>query len=139
MTLPIDLTTTLIAEDATFSIAFTVRDHDGQALGAAQLDSLTLTLFDEASGSVINGREGTDILNTNGGTLDAQGEGAWTGTPADAPIVGTPVPERSLGKRTGRMVEDHIALFAWTWDSGAKQGRESVRLRVVDLDHVPAS
>ncbi len=124
-TLPIDLSETYIPEKTTQKLTFVVQDENEAAVGSGDITTLTVTLYDEATGTVINSRTDTDILNANGGTLDASGNGTWTMDPADNPII------------NGKAYEAHIALFEWTFGiAGAKAGRQTVRLMVVDLAKV---
>lgn len=124
--LPIDLTGSPIAELTSQRINFTVVDEDGVGIPAANLATLTLTLFVERDGAIINSRDGIDILNTNGGTVGVDGVGTYTMEPADNPIV-----------RTGSKQEEyHIALFEWTYSGGTKDGKQPVRLKVVNLQNV---
>ena len=123
-TIPIDLTGSPIAEETSQRINFTVVDEDGVGIPAAGLTSLTLTLFTKRANTIINGRDATDILNVNGGTVGVDGVGSFLMTPDDNVISGT-------GK-----VEYHTALFEWAWGTG-KEGKQPVKLKVVNLQQVP--
>ena len=124
--LPIDLTDTPIPEETTQKLAFRVLDEDEVAIPGASLLSLTVTLFTADTETIINTRNDTDILGANGGTVpDANGDGNWIMTPADNAII------------NGAKFEDHIALLEWTYGTGPKQGRQPIRLRVVNLAKVP--
>jgi hypothetical protein len=124
-TLPIDLTDDPIAEEATARIDFTVTDEDGVGIPAASLDGLTVTLFEERSGQIINSRTDVNILNANGGTVDANGVGTWLMDPDDNVFV------------AGGQQEYHVALFEWTFGGGSKDGKQPVRLKVINLQQVP--
>ena len=65
------------AEKKTAKITATLNDEDGNALALASINAMTLTLYDELTGTIINGRNGSNILNTGGGTLAAT-SGAFT-------------------------------------------------------------
>ncbi len=93
----------------------TIFDEARQPIPAKALDSLTLTLYDRASNSVINNRNAQNVLNANGVTVDPSGNLAWLMSPADNTIF------RSVASET------HIALFEWTYGPrGAKRGNSQV-------------
>ena len=48
---------------------FTFTDYDNILLVTSSFESLTMTLRHAADGSVINSRDGTDILNASNGTV----------------------------------------------------------------------
>jgi len=125
--IPIDLTDDPIAEGATARVNFKVVDEDGAGLEAVNLDALTVTLFNERDGTIINSREDINILNVNGGIVGVDGVSSWTMDPDDNPIL-APSPTRAE--------EFHTALFEWEYDSSNKAGKQPVRLRVVNLQHV---
>ena len=57
-----------VNESTTAKIVATFRDENGDLI--ATLESLTMTLFDAVSGTVINGRNATSVLaNFSAGTL----------------------------------------------------------------------
>jgi len=125
----IDLTDTPINERTTRRINFKVLDEDGVGIPAASIDTITVTLFEERDEAFINSRDHVDIKNTNGGELDRNGEdglGGWTMDPEDNQIVRTASKEE----------EYHIALFEWTYSAGNKDGKQPVRLKVLNLQHV---
>jgi hypothetical protein len=101
-------------------------DEDGETpIPSGTLNSLTLTLKDKA-GNVINDRDGQDVLNANGVTVDAvTGELVWSMSPVDNALSGT-VADGAY--------EDHFATFVWTWAAGAKRGARRVNIRVQKLD-----
>lgn len=122
--IPIDLTDTPIAEETTQRINFTVVDEDGVGIPAASLDSLTVTLFTTRANTIINSRDTIDILNANGGSVDANGVGYWLMDPDDNAIIG------------GGKSEHHTALFEWGWAT-TREGRQPVLLKVCNLKQVP--
>jgi len=95
------------------------------------LDSLTLTLYDEATGTIINSRNKQDVLNANGVTVNLSGpdvgEVAWQPDSADMKIV-------TLNTRSP---ERHIALWEWTWTGGSRYGKREMLIPVEDLSKVP--
>ena len=102
--------------------AVLVQEDGVTPLPVASLSTLTLTLVDDATGTVINGRSSQNALNANNVTIDASGNLVWTMTPADNPIVGS-------GLAHGRC-ELHLATFEWTWSAGAKKGYHNVWVSV---------
>jgi len=116
---------TRIAEETTRFLAFVIQDEDDVGIPAAELQSLTLTLFDRRTGQILNSRDGVDILNANGGTVDGAGNGELKLTPADNVIF-----------TAGRVEEDHVALVEWE-DANGQVGRHVILLRVENLAKVP--
>jgi hypothetical protein len=87
---------------------------------------LTLTYYHVADGSIINNREGQDILNANGVTFHAtSGLLTWTLQPADTVIV-----------LDSYAVERHRALLEWTLNNGVT-GKHEVDILVRNLGKVP--
>jgi hypothetical protein len=97
-------------------------DETGVPVPAASLSSLTLTLYDQRTDTIINSRDAQDVLNVNGVTVDANGLLTWTVLPADNPIV-----------TRGTAEETHVALFEWTF--GSKRGSHEVHIVVVGQRH----
>ena len=95
-------------------------------ISAVNLVSLTMTLYDKCSGTIINTRENQDILNTNDVTVDANGLLTWNIQPEDTIIVGENVLDGEY--------EEHIALITWVWSDGT--GREEISMKVEQLDKV---
>jgi len=105
-----------------------IEDENGDAIAAASLTTLTLTLWDKLTGTVINSRNAQNVLNTNGVTVDASGNLVWTMTPADNALTGTTL--------TNGQIEEHLAEFIWTWAAGVKKGNHQVQIDVLALDKV---
>ena len=96
---------------------------------SADLSSLTLTLYNEADASIINGRSELNVKDANNVTVHAtSGLLTWTMQPDDNVIVDT-----TLGH--GK-TELHIARFDFTWASGTKTGRHVVYIEVEQLQKV---
>lgn len=104
------------------------KDDAGDPIPAGSLTTLTLTLYDKSSGNIINSRNGTDVLNANGGTVDAAGNFEMLFTHLDNVIVGSP----AIGE-----FETHVALFEWTYSAGSRHGKYELEIRVKQLDKVP--
>jgi len=75
----------------------------------SSLLSLTLTLYDKDTQAVINSRDGQDILDANGSSVDSTCNVTIELNPADSVIVGS----SAAGRR-----EKHVARLTWTWDDG---------------------
>lgn len=121
-----------IFEGSTPKITFLVTDEDGDGLGSAALQSLTLTYYNKADGEIINSRDGQNVLNTNNVTVDASGNGVWKLLAADTAIVDTTI-------KAGND-EVHIALFEWAWldgDSDQRQGKHEIEIRIRQHAKVP--
>ena len=97
-------------------------------LPVASIDSITLTLYDVATGTKINGRDAQDVLNTNEVTIDAtSGELIWTALPADMPIVDATTEPGEY--------EEHIALFEVVYSTDKGLNHE-VPISVRQLENV---
>lgn len=81
----------------------TLYDYDNDTLAKASIQTLTLSLVNEADGAVINGRDAVDILDANGGTVSAAGVVTLKLQPTDNVMVSTDDNEA------------HIAIITWTW------------------------
>lgn len=123
---------TAIAEEATAFLTTVARDTDGVGIPAASLDALTVTLYDEESGDIINTRDQQSILNEQGGTVDGVGNVSLRLDPADTPILDDTLTH-----------EWHIALFEWNWQVGSPPvsyyGKAEVKHKVRNLEKVPGS
>jgi hypothetical protein len=103
-----------VDEDSTRVVTFTLLDEANVAVPGSALTEATLTLFDLGTASpgspvkgIINDRNGQDVLNTNGVTIDEAGLVTWELQSEDNIIV-TP----------RRQVERHRAMFRFTWPDG---------------------
>lgn len=114
-----------VYEQTTVEYQFTLKDLAGVVIPAADLVTLTLTLYDVASGSIINSRDGQDVLNANNVTVSAGGVVVYTMLPADNAIVGTPA---------ANAAETHGVQFRWTWGAAPpyKAGELLVEVYVVN-------
>lgn len=113
-----------VAEKTSPLITCQIVDAAGAGLGPGSLASLTLTLYDRASGSIINSRSAQNVLNANQVTVDGSGNLQFSMNPADNPIL-----DDTLD------VETHVALFEWTWSAGGgtKAGKYEIYLLVKNL------
>jgi len=96
-------------------------DDLGEPVQGALLTTLTLTVLQEYTLAVVNGRDGQNVLNTNGVTIDTDGMLRWGLTVDDTVILND-----ALRK------EMHRALFAWTFDSGTKSGNKEVIIMITN-------
>ena len=106
---------------ATGKFTGTLRDEDGTALASGSLATLTLTLRDAASGSIVNARNAQNVLNANDVAVDGAGVLTWAIKALDTTLLVADL-----------RAEEHIAIFAWTYAGGAKVGKAEHRLRCVD-------
>lgn len=98
-----------ISEKSSGIYTATLTDGLGTAIPGSTIQALTLSLYDTASGGVINYRLSQNCLNTNNVTLDlATGVLVWSMQPLDNVLVGS-----------GTDNELHAAEFYFTWGSGA--------------------
>lgn len=88
-----------------------------------------LTLYDQASGTILDDGYAQSILDANGGSVTAAGALTLKLTAADNALVGSP--------RVGDS-EIHVARITWTWtDGGATQtGTQEIRFSVQRLQTV---
>lgn len=102
-------------EQSSALVTAEVTNEAGVAVPASALSTLTLTLYDRQTGTILNSRDGQDVLNTNGVTVDSAGLFAWGLTPLDTIIIDVT-----------KALETHVGLFTWTYDSGTKTGRHEI-------------
>ena len=82
----------------------TLLDPDDVAITEALIVSITLTLYDSGTGTIINSRNAQNVKNANQVTIHAtSGLLTWNALPADSPIVSSVLPAGET--------EQHIALF----------------------------
>ena len=75
-----------IPEGSTAFYRASISDEKGVRISSSDINSITLTLYDVASGSVINSRDGQDVNGANNGTYVSSNAGITGATNAD-PIV----------------------------------------------------
>lgn len=123
---PRTVLTDIVAEKTTCRITAAVVDEAGLPLAANDLTTLTLTLYVPTGAlTIINSRNGTNILNAGPGQIDANGILTLTLDPLDNAILDATLPH-----------ETHRALVQWTWSGGNKSGRHEVDYRVRNLAKV---
>ena len=125
---PVRIMTVEINENNSAFAGWDVLDEQGQAVALVDVDTLTLTLYDDLTNGVINSRDVQSVLNANGGTYHAtSGHISMQFEAADNPIVG----EWTRGRR-----ESHTALFELSWDSGGGSWSGEIRILVSNLQRV---
>ena len=104
----------IYAEKKTGELNATITKRNGTTpVPLANLDAVTLTLYEESGGDIINSRSAVDIKNANGGTVHAtSGLLTLLLAPDDMAVL-----------LSGRY-EMHIALIEWTYDTTQKGGQE---------------
>ena len=112
---PRETLTKIYGEGKTTELTATITKKDGVTpVPLASINAITLTLFVEKTGAIINERDDSDIKNLNGGTVHAT-SGLLT-LLLDPDDMATLV--------TDRRFEMHIALIEWTYDSTQEGGQE---------------
>jgi hypothetical protein len=112
-------------ERVTDRVTFVVRDSSGAAIPQASLTTITLTLYDKLTDGIINSRNDQNVNNANQVTIGADGTLVWDTVAADNAII-----------NPNLAVEEHVALFEWTYSAGAKAGKHEAIIRVVNLGQV---
>lgn len=116
------------AEKATAYLSATITDSDGVtplANADATLATLTLTLYEAGTESVINSCTARSVLNTNGGAVTSAGGLSVRLDAADMACV------------TSGKYETHIALIEWSWGtSPVKHGKAEVAFVIENLSKV---
>ena len=110
------------------SYSATIRDAAGAVIPTANITTLTLTLYDVETGTIINSRNAQNVHNTNNVTVTSGGVLTWEIQPADNAIIGT--------RRRAGQYEKHVALFEYSWSSGSKASKHEVILDIRQLDKV---
>lgn len=111
-----------VREKSTGSYTATLKDELDVVIPLTSMTTLKLSLYDVATGTTINSRTLQDVLNANNVTYHASsGLLTWSVQPADHAIVST---------RTDISVEQHRAVFDYTWSGGAKRDWHAVEFLV---------
>ncbi len=111
----------IYAESKTGEMTATITKRDGVTpVPLANLDTLTLTLFLEETGAIINSRLASDILGTGGGTVHA--------TTGVLTLVLAPLDMVTVD--TDETFEMHVALIEWTYDGTGQAGGQEIAFRV---------
>lgn len=113
-----------VPEESTPLLTFQIVDRDGVGF---QPDVFILTLYDNKTGDILNGRDEQNVLNANGCTVDADGNVEFTMEPEDTTILDT-----------ASALEVHIALFEWTWNAGLFHGKHEIQHKIRNMSQVPS-
>jgi hypothetical protein len=89
-----------------------IPSHKGSVITKASLLSLTLTLFDEESNTIINSLNNVSVLDINGGTVNNDGQFTIRLDESDNPIINSLTPVGTI--------ERHIARIRFTWNDGTR-------------------
>ena len=131
MTTPILLTETML-EGTTGLYSFALVDEEDQGIDGGFLTTLTLTLYDVDSQTIINTRQDQDILNANNGSIETD-----PGPPLTTTVTVELQPEDTAILNEHRVKEYRVLSFVWTWDSGRRVGRHVVQFGVENVLLVP--
>jgi hypothetical protein len=127
---PVVLTTPLL-ELTTGLYTFEVVDESDEGVDAAQITTMVLTYYDLVSGAMINSRDGQNVLNTNNVTLTTT-----IGPPLVTTVTWLLQPEDTVLVDMRRELEQHVALFQWTWDSGTRAAAHEVQFPIEQVTYV---
>jgi len=122
----------IIDEGNTFTYTATLLNAAGTAIPLSSISTITLTQFVAGTGTIVNNRDGQNVLNTANVTIHAtSGLLTWLGQPDDSAIVGT-------GRAPG-ILEQHYALFKVTYVVGSdtKYLNHPVELNIRQLQKIP--
>lgn len=111
-----------VPERATQRLTFTLKDETGAVIPGTSLTTCTFTLYDQATGVIVNSRNGVDVK----ANIDGSGLMTLILTPADGQILNDAL-----------TFETHVALFQWTYNTGASRGEYEVALVVRNVKLVP--
>lgn len=103
---------------------------DGAALAGSALATLTLTCYDQDTGTILNSRNRQSVLGVNGGSVSEAGALEIELAPADNAVV-----------TALRAIEEHVALLEWTWPAvtPTKTGHMVYLIPVINLGKTPAA
>jgi hypothetical protein len=119
----------LVNEGTSAKYSTTLLRDDGQPVPLADLNTLTLTLYNKDSGAIINSRNNANVKNAGGGTYHAtSGAFDMIFSAADMAALGV-APNAPL-------VERHVVLFKATWAGNGALNWE-VEIDVRNLALVP--
>jgi hypothetical protein len=103
-------------------------DETNTPITAAQLASLTLSIIDPATGAVVNGVSGANILNSGRGVVDTNGNLTLTLLSGDTVLL-----------NPTDVQETRSIVLDWTYSGGQKSGAHRVDFQVQALGAPPGS
>lgn len=127
MATPILLTETML-EGTTGLYSFALVDEEDEGIDGSFLTTLTLTLYDGESLTVVNNRQDQDILNANDGSIETD-----PGPPLTTTVTVELQPADTVILNEHRVKEYRVLSFRWTWDSGRRVGRHVVQFGVENV------
>lgn len=117
-----------VGERVSSVLTATIKDNTGTPIPGASLETLTVTLYEVLTGSIINGRNDTNILGANGGSVSVGGVLTWNMDAADNQILSATSPPVTD--------ERHVALIEFTFNGG-RRGKHEALILVVASEKVP--
>lgn len=115
----------VVCEKTTCQLTLQLTDETNANMTSAQVSTLTLTLYEKRTGTVINSRTASNILNANGGTLSSSALLTLALAVLDNVLV-----TQTAAQTVAR--EDHVALIEYTWSGGAKAGKKELTFAVIN-------
>lgn len=114
-------------EQQTGTFTGVLKDEFGGSIGSSDVTSLTLTITDQITKTIINNRFRQTVLNDNNVTLDNAGNLSWSIQALDNIIVGE--------EAVPGTVERHEVLFEWTWGA-SKYSNELYYFDITQLSEI---
>jgi hypothetical protein len=117
----------MIPERSAFRYTASLKKEDGSALGAADVSTLVLTVYNlDAALTIVNAINAANILNTGRGTLDAGGALVLVLDSLDLQLIDTT-----------QELERHVALITAVYAAGARAMYHEIEHTIVNLQKVP--
>jgi hypothetical protein len=117
-------------EGTTVLIHGTIQDHGTPpvSLAASDLTTLTVTIYEKGSRSIIGDWNDKDVLSTGGGSFDVNNVFTLRLAPEDTePLF------------PARKREEWIIMFRWSYNAGQDVGHQEVSFPLANRPHVPAT
>jgi len=113
----------VIEAGATPTYQVTLVNEQDIPVAASLLTTLTMTLWEATTRTILNARSDQNVLNANNCTFHpTSGVFTWVMQPADtAHLATTP------------LFEEHVMVLRWTWENGTRVGYHQVRFRIRTL------
>ncbi len=124
------LLTTSVLQQTTGIYTFEPVDESDVGIDGAQIGTMTLTYYDLYTRQIINGRQAQNVLNANNVTLVTV-----TGPPLVTTVTWILQPLDTILVDARHELEQHIALFEWTWASGAKKAAHEVQFPIEQVTY----
>jgi hypothetical protein len=118
-------------EGTTVLIHGTIQDHGTPpvSLAASDLTTLTVTIYEKGSRSLVGDWNDKDVLGVNGGTFD--------GTTNEFTL--RLAPEDTEPLFPARKREEWIIMFRWSYNAGQDVGHQEASFPLANRPHVPAT